>query len=201
MMRKDNIEEDDRDMSTDEEDSEKDNVVKENKGEKNVVSSGIYHENRNKSVNSLLLFTTAELDDFNVGKYFTVYWPKPRAYYWGKLLKVFFADVNSDATGVEIQFLKKVQSSTDPSQVKWYWPATEDKGIVDATICFVGPCTPNITDSSRKKSAITLVIEAEVMQSLMKFVNMEFCTISHFIVATFWSLLCSHCIKFCYHEG
>ena len=85
MMRKDNIEEDDRDMSTDEEDSEKDNVVKENKGEKNVVSSGIYHENRNKSVNSLLLFTTAELDDFNVGKYFTVYWPKPRAYYWGKL--------------------------------------------------------------------------------------------------------------------
>ena len=85
MMRKDNIEEDVKDMSTDEEDSEKDNVVKENKGEKNVVSSGIYHENRNKSVNSLLLFTTAELDDFNVGKYFTVYWPKPRSYYWGKL--------------------------------------------------------------------------------------------------------------------
>ena len=185
MMRKDNIEEDDIDMSTDEEDSLKENVVKENKREKNVVCSGIYHENRNDSVNSFLTFSTAEIDDFNVGKYFTVHWPKPKAYYWGKLLKVFFADINSDATGVEIQFLKKVQSYIDPSQVKWYWPATEDKGIVDVTLCFAGPCIPTITDSSRKKSAITFVIEAEVMQSFMKFVNMDFYTISHFTVAIF----------------
>ena len=41
-------------------------------------------------------------------KYFAVYWPKPKAYYWGKLIKVFSADVDSDATEVAFQFLKKV---------------------------------------------------------------------------------------------
>ena len=47
------------------------------------------------------------------------YWPKPKAYFWEKLLKVFSADVDNHAQEVEIQFLKKVQISTDPSQVKW----------------------------------------------------------------------------------
>ena len=56
-----------------------------------------------------------------------------------------------------------MQSSTDPSQVKWDWLATEDTDIVDVKLCFEGPCTPNITDSSRTKSAITCVLEAEVM--------------------------------------
>ena len=79
------------------------------------------------------------------------------------MLKVFSADVDSGATEVEIQFFKKVQNSTNPSQVKWDWPATEDKGIVDAKLCFAGPCTPNITDSSCTKSAITFMLEAEVM--------------------------------------
>ena len=41
-------------------------------------------------------------------KCFAVYWPKSKAYYWGKLLKVFSADVDSDATELAIQFLKKV---------------------------------------------------------------------------------------------
>ena len=126
MMRKNNIEEEDIDMNTDEQVVEKENAVKENETETKVVCSGIYHEKRNESVNSLLTFSIAELDDFNVGKYFAVYWPKPKAYYRGKFLKVFSADVGSDATEVEIQFLKKVQNSSDPSQVKWDWLATED---------------------------------------------------------------------------
>ena len=56
-----------------------------------------------------------------------------------------------------------MQNSTDPSQVEWDWPATKDKGIVDAKLCFAGPCTAYITDSSRTKSAVTFVLEAEVM--------------------------------------
>ena len=124
MMRKDNTEEDDIEMSTDEEVAEKENAVKVNENETKVACSGIYPEKRNESVNSLLTFSIAELDDFNVGKYFAVYWLNPKAYYWGKLLKVFSIDVDSDANEVETQFLKKVQNSTDPSQVNWDWPAT-----------------------------------------------------------------------------
>ena len=30
-----------------------------------------------------------ELDDHNIGKCFAIYWPKPKAYYWGKLIHVF----------------------------------------------------------------------------------------------------------------
>ena len=92
-----------------------------------------------------------------------MYWPNPKAYYWRKLLKIFSADADSDATEVEIQFLKKVQNSTNPSHVKWCWPTTEDKGTVDTKLCFAGPCTPNITDSNHTKSAIIFVLQAEVM--------------------------------------
>ena len=47
-----------------------------------------------------------ELDDHNIGKVFAIYWPKPKAYYWGKLLHVFSNDDDAPAE-VEIQFLKK----------------------------------------------------------------------------------------------
>ena len=50
--------------------------------------------------NLMHAFSITELDDFNVGKNIAVYWPKPEAYYWAKLLKVFSADINSDATEV-----------------------------------------------------------------------------------------------------
>ena len=81
----------------------------------------------------------------------------------GKIAQSIFRYVDSDAIEVEIQFLKKMKISTDPSQVKWDWLATEDKEIVDAKLCFEGQCTPNITNSSRTKSAITCVLEAEIM--------------------------------------
>ena len=80
IMRKDNIEEDDIDMSTDEVVAEKETAVKENETETKVACSGMYPEKRNESVNSLQTFSIAKLDDFNVGKYFAVYWPKPKAY-------------------------------------------------------------------------------------------------------------------------
>ena len=48
----------------------KENAVKKNESETKFVYSGIYHEKRNEFVTSLLIFSVAELDDFNVGKYF-----------------------------------------------------------------------------------------------------------------------------------
>lgn len=35
-----------------------------------------------------------EIDKLQVGKYFTVFWEKPKTYYWGKILKVFTSDAN-----------------------------------------------------------------------------------------------------------
>ena len=61
MTRKDSIEEDDIDMSTNEEVAEKENGVKENKTETKVACSGIYPKKRNESVNSPLTFSNAEL--------------------------------------------------------------------------------------------------------------------------------------------
>ena len=46
MMRKDNIEEDDIGMSTDEEVAEKENAVEENETETKVAYSGIYPEKK-----------------------------------------------------------------------------------------------------------------------------------------------------------
>ena len=187
-------------MSTDEEVAGKENDARENETETKAACSGIYPEKRNESVNSLLTFSIAELDDFNVGKNIAVYWPKPEAYYWAKLLKVFSADVNSDATEVEIQFLKKVKNSTDSSQVKWNWLETEDKGIADANLCFAGPCTPNITNYSCAKSTITFVLEGEV---LAKFHEIYKHGVLHYLTFCFyfWSLLCSHVIHFYCHRG
>lgn len=109
-----------------------------------------------------------ELDDHNIGKYFAVFWPKPKAYYWGQLQKVFSEDVESDASEVEMKFLKKIENSTDPKRVKWDWPITEDVGIVSAKLCFAGPCTPEITDSSRSKSAMEFQEEDIVMRKFME---------------------------------
>jgi hypothetical protein len=88
--------------------------------------------------------TLDELDDRNVGKFFAIYWTKPKTYYWGKLLKVFAEDVEEDANQAEFQFLKKVENSSDPSLLKWDWPIREDKGIVDAKLCFAAPVSQTL---------------------------------------------------------
>lgn len=77
-------------------------------------------------------------------------------------MKVFAEDVEANADQVEMQFLKKVENSSDPSHLKWDWPTKEDIGIVDAKLCFAGPCIPNLTDASRKKAHMTFEIEKEV---------------------------------------
>ena len=75
----------------------------------------VFSANQLKPVNeSTSLSVLSQLDDQNTGKCFAVYWPKPKANYWGKLLHVFFND-DAPADEVEIQFLKKVETSTDPN--------------------------------------------------------------------------------------
>ena len=87
MMRKDNIEEDDIGMSTDEEVAEKENAVEENETETKVAYSEIYPE---KKVNSPLTFSIAELDDFNVGKMFCCVLAKVKSLLLGKIAQSIF---------------------------------------------------------------------------------------------------------------
>ena len=51
---------------------------------------------------------------------------------------------------IEINFLKKVVNSSDPSLIKWDWLPAEDKGVVDAKLLFVGPMIPEVSDTSHK---------------------------------------------------
>ena len=74
-------------------------------------------------------------------------------------------DDDAPAEEVEIQFLKKVEPLTDSSWIKWDWPAKEDKGIVDAQLSFLGPCVPNISDSSRAKSFMQFSLEKDALEN------------------------------------
>ena len=67
-------------------------------------------------------------------------------------MKVFSFDVEDDANEVEVTFLNKVMSSSDPSIIKWDWPPVEDKELVDFKLLFAGPASPEISDASRTKS-------------------------------------------------
>ena len=112
----------------------------------------VFSANQPKPLNEgRSLSVLSQLDDQNIGKYFVVYWPKPKAYYWGKLLHVFSKDDDAPADEIEIQFLK-VETSADLSRIKWDWRAKVDKGIADANLCYLGLSVPNISDSSQCKS-------------------------------------------------
>ena len=104
------------------------------------------------------------IEEEHIGKFYAVFWPKPKAYYWGKLMKVFSHDVEDDANEVEINFLKKVVNSSDPSLIKWDWPSVEDKGVVDAKLLFAGPMIPEVSDASRTKSYIQFKAEPEILK-------------------------------------
>ena len=104
------------------------------------------------------------IEEEHIGKFYTAFWPKPEAYYWRKLMKVFSHDVEDDANEVEINFLKKVVNSSDPSLIKWDWPSVEDKGVVDAKLLFAGPMIPEVSDASRTKSYIQFKAEPEILK-------------------------------------
>ena len=101
------------------------------------------------------------IEEEHIGKFYAVFWPKPKTYYWGKLIKVFSHDVEDDANEVEI---KKAVNSSDPSLIKWDWPSVEDKGVVDAKLLFPGPMIPKVSDASHTKSYIQFKAEPEILK-------------------------------------
>ena len=53
-----------------------------------------------------------------------------QAYCWEQLLKDFFEDVNDKTlTSVEINFLHKIESTTNASRL-WDWPTVQDMDIL-----------------------------------------------------------------------
>ena len=125
----------------------------------------VFSANQLKPVNeSTSLSVLSQLDDQNIGKYFAGYWPKPKAYFWGKLLHVFSKDDDAPADEVEIQCLKKAETLTDTSWIKWDWPAKVDMGIVDAKLRYLGPIVTNISNSSWSKSFMEFCQEAKALK-------------------------------------
>ena len=109
-------------------------------------------------------FSAADLDDQNIGKFFAIYWSKPRVYHWEKLTKVFSSNGDNEKDKVQIMYLKKVGNSTDPSHIKWDLPIKEDKGIVDTRLCSAGQCLLDVKHASCTKSALTFESEAKVLK-------------------------------------
>ncbi|CAK8682257.1 unnamed protein product [Clavelina lepadiformis] len=69
-----------------------------------------------------------EINKKQVGKYFAVFWEKPKTYYWGKLLKVFRDEVDGKIEQAEFKFWDKKSTSEDA--VYWDWQTKEDIDIV-----------------------------------------------------------------------
>ena len=108
----------------------------------------------------------------HIGKFYAAFWPKPKAYYCGKLMKVFSHDIEDNANEVEINFLKKVVNSSDPSLIKWDWPPVEeDKGVVDAKLLFAKPMIPEVSDASCENSYIQFKEEPETLKKFMTLPN------------------------------
>lgn len=101
-----------------------------------------------------------EINKNQVGKYFAVFWEKPKTYYWGKLLKVFRDEVDGKIQQAEFQFLHKKSTSEDA--VYWDWPTKEDIDIVKVENCFWGPSTAVLTSVGRAKSYFGFAEEEEV---------------------------------------
>ena len=105
------------------------------------------------------------IDEENIGQYYAVFWKKPRAYYWGKLQKVFADDADDDADSGEFNFLQRKGISTDPSRIFYDWPTQTDMDIVDLGRCFYGPTQPIVETVSRGKTLLKFECEADVMEA------------------------------------
>lgn len=89
--------------------------------------------------------TLCAVDDADVGKYVAVYFsnPKPQ-YYWGKVIKTFSTDEDTDVTQVEIDFLKKKTISSNPSDWTWTDQKVKEIIVVDTKFLIYGPVIPDI---------------------------------------------------------
>lgn len=105
-----------------------------------------------------------ELDDHNKNKFFAFMYKNPKTYYWGQLVHVFCDDADDDATDVQVKFLKRLNNTSDPTNLVWDWPAIQDGGIIGAKRCFFGPATPEIKklSATSRRSGYSFPCEAAV---------------------------------------
>ncbi|CAK8678802.1 unnamed protein product [Clavelina lepadiformis] len=106
-----------------------------------------------------------EINKKQVGKYFAVFWEKPKTYYWGKLLKVFRDEVDGKIEQAEFKFWDKKSTSEDA--VYWDWQTKEDIDIVTVENCFWGPSTAVLTSVGRAKSYFGFAEEEEVKEKFV----------------------------------
>ncbi|CAK8690808.1 unnamed protein product [Clavelina lepadiformis] len=106
-----------------------------------------------------------EINKKQVGKYFAVFWEKPKTYYWGKLLKVFRDEVDGKIEQAEFKFCDKKSTSEDA--VYWDWQIKEDIDIVNVENCFWGPSTAVLTSVGRAKSYFGFAEEDEVKEKFV----------------------------------
>ena len=105
--------------------------------------------------------TTEDADTY---KYVAVYFshPKPH-YFWGKILKVFSSDEETDVTQVEVDFLQKKTISSDPSAWTWAEKTLKEVLIIDAKFIVFGLLLPDV------RKNIFRFPDVEAMASLREF--------------------------------
>ncbi|KAG0716223.1 hypothetical protein GWK47_010229 [Chionoecetes opilio] len=86
--------------------------------------------------------------------FYAVWYDRPSTYYWGKVLKLFSDDDDSEVKEVEITFMKKCMPSSNPDQLRWDWPQVDDKDIVDVSRLLAGPAKPVVEDKVRGKALL-----------------------------------------------
>ena len=85
------------------------------------------------------------IEDADIHKYVAVYFshPKPH-YFWGKIVKVFSSDEETEVTQVEVDFLQKKTISSDPSAWTWAEKTVKEVLIIDTKFIVFGPLLPDI---------------------------------------------------------
>lgn len=104
------------------------------------------------------------IEDADTYKYVAVYFshPKPQ-YFWGKILKVFSSDEETEVTQVEVDFLQKKAISSDPSAWTWAEKTVKEVLIIDTKFIVFGPLVPDV------KKNIFRFPDVEAMASLREF--------------------------------
>ena len=81
----------------------------------------------------------------SIGKYYATLYTSPKTtYYWGKVLKTFENDVDSEVESVEMDFLSKKDLGSNPESWTWNQKGRPDIEIVEAKYIFYGPALPDI---------------------------------------------------------
>ena len=81
-----------------------------------------------------ILTLQEELDDHHKGKFFCIYYDT--TFYWGKCLRMFSNDPDSNVEEVDFSFMHRKHDGL------WDWPKKKDEKRIKAAFVFYGPCMP-----------------------------------------------------------